>query len=149
GEIEPGQAVRVHVEAYAGETFPGCVARVMPLVDRASRTFQVEVWVRNHDRRLRTGSFTRAEVLTALDDRALAGPEEALVTSAGVTKVFVVRDDRAFAVPVRTGQAVEFREGGRTRRWVEARGALKAGQSVVTSGASQLADATPVRIRTR
>ncbi len=53
GEIRVGQPVDLEVEAYPGERFRGAVARVNPSVDRASRTFQVEVHVPNDDRRLR------------------------------------------------------------------------------------------------
>jgi RND family efflux transporter MFP subunit len=150
GEVRAGQAVELHVEAYPGETFRGKVARVNPTVERANRTFQVEVCVPNPQRRLRAGSFARAAIVTR-SERALTVPEEALVRFAGVTKLFVVRAGQARAVPVSAGEnagcAMEVREGGRLRRWVEVAAPVPPGTPVVTSGHSALAEGTAVRVR--
>ncbi len=147
GEVKVGQPVAVRVEAYPDESFPGSVSRVNPTVDRANRTFQSEVLVPHGERRLRAGSFVKASVLTREDDQAATVPEEALVTFAGVTKVFVVRDGTSRPVPVRPGLRVEVKNGDRAESWAEVAGDIPAGARVVTSGHSQLADGTPVRIR--
>jgi multidrug efflux pump subunit AcrA (membrane-fusion protein) len=146
-EVKVGQAVELEVEAYPGEKFTGAVARVNPMVDRASRTFQVEVRVPNGDRRLSPGSFARARIRTRIDPQARTIPEEALVTFAGVTKAFVVREGKARAVGVRPGVAVPVAGEGSGRTWVEVTGELPVGAQVVTSGQSQLTDGTPVRLR--
>jgi RND family efflux transporter MFP subunit len=143
-EVRVGQEVRLRVEAYPGETFAGKVARINPTVDRASRTFQVEIQVDNGDLRLHPGAFARAEIETHIDPTARTVPEEALVTFAGVTKLFVVRDGKAHEVQVTAG--VPFAVDDR-RTWVEVKGDLPANAAVVTSGQSQLADRTPVRER--
>ena len=147
GEIKVGQRVEVAVEAYPGETFEGVVARMNPTVDRASRTFQLEVMVANPERRLKAGSFAKAAVLTREDPQATTVPEEALVTFAGVTKLFVVSGDAASAVPVEPGVRIEVASGQRVEHWVEVRGELPVGSPVVTSGQTQLADGTAVRLR--
>ncbi|MFO0929531.1 MAG: hypothetical protein U0736_21305 [Gemmataceae bacterium] len=102
----------------------------------------------NADRRLRPGSFVKASVRTREADRARTVPEEAVVRFAGVVKVFVVDKDRARAVEVRTGEPIEVSGGGRMQRWVEVDGPLADGALVVTSGQTQLANDTAVRIRT-
>jgi RND family efflux transporter MFP subunit len=147
GEVKVGMAVDLTVEAYPGETFAGTVARVSPAVDRASRTFAVEIHVPNVDRRLSPGSFSKAAILTRVDEKAATVPEEALVSFAGVTKVFVVKDGVARAVPVRPGVAVDVPGAGRPRTWVEVEGELPVGTPVVTNGQTQLADGTAVRVR--
>ncbi len=147
GEIKIGQRVEVSVEAYPGETFGGVVSRMNPTVDRASRTFQLEVMVANPERRLKAGSFAKASVLTHEDSQAPTIPEEALVTFAGVTKVFVVADGRAQAVPVQPGVRMEIDGAKHAEHWVEVLGELPPGSEVVTSGQTQLADGTPVRPR--
>lgn len=143
GEVKVGQPVELEAECRPGETVQAVVARVNPVVDRASRTFQVEIHVPNADRRLRAGSFARASILTRVEPRARTVPEEALVRFAGVTKVFVVRGDKAQEVPVVAG--VAGAEKG--RGWVEVIGDLPADAAVVTSGQSQLAVGTPVRLK--
>jgi RND family efflux transporter MFP subunit len=147
GEVKVGQAAELAVEAYPGEAFAGTVARVNPTVDRASRTFQVEVHVPNPDRRLSPGSFAKVTIRTKTDPAAPTVPEEALVRFAGVTKVFTVRDGAAVAVPVRAGAGLTVNEGGRSRTWVEVEGELPAGAAVVTSGQTKLADGTAVTVR--
>jgi multidrug efflux pump subunit AcrA (membrane-fusion protein) len=108
----------------------------------------VEVLVANPARKLRAGSFAKASVFTRQDAQAPTIPEEALVTFAGVTKVFVVRDGKARAVTVRPGVRLEVPGAGRTENWVEVLGEVPPDSQVVTSGHSQLAEGTPVRIRT-
>ncbi len=143
-EVKVGQEVFLEVESYPGEQFAGRVARVNPAVDRSSRTFQVEIHVDNADRRLSAGSFAKAAIQTRTDPSARIVPEEAVIAFAGVTKVFVDKNGRAAAVPVRLGAAVV--EGSRT--CVEVEGDLPDGTRVVTSGQSQLAEGTPLQART-
>ncbi len=147
GEVRIGQPVRLGVEAYPSEQFAGKVVRLNPTVDRVNRTFQVEVTIPNDDRQLRAGMFVRASIQTRREDQALVVPEEALVSFAGVNKVFVVRGESVQSVPVRLGERLETSENGRRLGWLEVHGDLKAGERVVTSGQTKLADGTPIRIR--
>ena len=147
GQVQVGQPVDLAVEAYPREVFHGQVSRVNPTVDRASRTFQVEVHVGNADRKLKPGSFVKGAIRTHVDPAAPTVPEEALVRFAGVTKVFAVRDGRAVEVPVRPGERLAVAGPRRPASWVEVGGDLPAGAVVVTSGHSQLAAGTPVRVR--
>lgn len=146
-EVKVGQTVEIQVEAYDNESFPAKVDRVNPTVDRASRTFQAEILVGNAQRRLHAGSFAKGAILTRMDDKAIIVPDEALVTFAGVTKVFVLRDGKAFEVPVSAGVRFEDDSAGRRRFCIEVTGKLKSGDQVVTSGHSQLADGTPAKVR--
>jgi multidrug efflux pump subunit AcrA (membrane-fusion protein) len=147
GEVRVGQEVSLEVESYPGERFVGRLARVNPAVDRASRTFQVEVQVDNADRRLSAGSFAKAAIQTRIDSNAHIVPEESVVSFAGVTKVFVERNGHAAAVPVRVGAAVPVKDANSARTWVEVEGELLDGTPVVTSGQSQLAEGTALRVR--
>jgi RND family efflux transporter MFP subunit len=147
GEIKVGMTAELTVEAYPGVTFAGSVARVSPAVDRASRTFQVEIHVPNPDRRLSAGSFAKAAILTRIDEQAPTVPEEALVHFPGVTKVFIVKDNVAREMPVRARGPVDVSGPDRPRTWVEIEGELPVGTPVVTAGQTQLADGTAVRVR--
>jgi multidrug efflux pump subunit AcrA (membrane-fusion protein) len=137
-EVKVGQAVDVQVEAYPGQAFVGRVARINPTVDPLNRTFQAEVSVPNLDGRLKPGGFARAAVRTRTESVKTV-PAEAVVTFAGVTKVFVVEGGKA--------RAVEVTVGDREKDWLEVVGDLPVGASVATSGFSQLADGSPVRLR--
>ena len=93
-DVANGQEVRISVPAYADQTFPGKVAWVNPAVDSASRTFQVEVTVPNYSRLLRPGGFAKVTIVTREQERVVV-PVESIIHTAGVTKLFVVRDDKA------------------------------------------------------
>ncbi|MBA4190468.1 MAG: hypothetical protein C0467_20975 [Planctomycetaceae bacterium] len=138
-DVHVGQAVDVRVEAYPGLVFPGTVARMFPTVDPENRTFVTEVEVPNCARKLRAGGFANAEVLLRTDAAVLTVPAEAVVTFAGVTKVFVVEGE--------TAKAIEVELGAREKDWVEIRGAIAPESRVITSGQSQLVDGSPIRIR--
>ncbi len=72
-------------------------------------------------------------------DNALTIPLEAVTRFAGVSKVFKVRDN--------TAAEVEITIGTQGPGWVEALGGLQAGDIVVTSGQSRLANGTRVEVR--
>jgi len=138
-EIALGQVVRIQIAAHSGTTFEGKVARINPSVDAVSRTFQVEVAVPNDQGLLRPGGFAKASILTERNAKAPVVPIESVVKFAGVTKLFVVENDKARAINVETGQ-----EG---LGWIEVSGELPEQAQVVTSGQTQLADGTPIVLR--
>ena len=146
-DVKLGMEAELEVEAFPNLKFPGKVARVNPSVDRTNRTFQVEIHVPNEDRRLSAGSFARAVIRTRLDDKACTVPEEAIVSFAGVTKVFTIKEGKAHAVPVQPGAALKLGNGDSAKTWIEVDGALTEGMPVVVAGHTRLAEDTPVRLR--
>ncbi len=146
--IAPGQAVDLAVESLPGVAVAGHVVRVHPTIDTASRTFDVEVQVPNSDHRLKPGAFAKASILLDRRADAVTVPEEALVRFAGVTKLFVVVEGRAVAVPVEPGVRLDVSdEAGVLRRWIEIPTGVTAGSEVITSGLALLSDGVPVRVR--
>lgn len=148
GQLKVGQTVDLAVESWPGRKIVGLVVRVSPTVDTASRTFQVEIAVRNEDRSIKPGSFATASILIGTDNQAVTVPEESIVRFAGVTKLFAVSGDTANSIPVEVGTRLEVpTAGGSAKRWVEVVGRLPPATRVVTSGHAQLADGTKVRVR--
>ena len=144
---KPPQEVEIVTEAYPEQVFKGRVQVVSPVVETTSRTFPVEVRVPNAARKLKAGSFAKARILAREEAVVPTVPEEAIVPFAGVIKVFVVQDGKAHAVEVKQGTRMEIKTGGRTVNWVEVTGDSSPDARVVTSGHSQLAEGTPVRLR--
>ncbi len=120
--VRVGQAVRVRVEGDSAEHV-GRVARLSPAIQEQNRTLLVEAEVANRQGRIRPGAFARAEIAVAAERPAVLVPVSAIVTFAGVEKVFGVRDGRAVERPIRTGR----RAGSR----VEVLEGLAAGDPVV------------------
>lgn len=137
-EVRVGQSVRLQVDAYPDRAFTGLVTRINPTIDSQTRTFLAEVSVPNLDRRLKAGGFARAQIDTRTE-AARTIPPAALLTFAGVTKVFTVVDGKA--------RAVEVRLGNRDREWLEVTSDLPAGTTLATSGFSQLIEDSPVLVR--
>jgi RND family efflux transporter MFP subunit len=120
--VRPGQPVRVTVEGDAA-VYPGTVARLSPAIAEQNRTLLIEAEIPNADRRLRPGSFAKAEVVVQADERVVTVPATALVTFAGVEKVLTVKDGKSEELRVTTGRRLGDR--------IEIVEGLKAGQAVV------------------
>jgi membrane fusion protein (multidrug efflux system) len=102
-ELQVGQPVQVRVDAMADVVFTGRLTRMSPASNPENRSIAIEALVENHDRKLKPGFFANAAVVTRSDDRTLMVPQEALITFAGVTKLFVISDGTAHERQVRTG----------------------------------------------
>jgi len=102
-ELQVDQTVQVRVDAFAESVFAGRLARISPASNPENRSVAVEALVDNHDRKLKPGFFANAAVVTRTDDRALMVPQEAVISFAGVTKLFVVKDGKAIEREVHTG----------------------------------------------
>lgn len=138
-EVSVGQPVEVKTDAYAGRIFKGVVARVNPTIDSANRTFLVEIEIENGDGALKCGGFAKASIQTKSDVTVLTVPPPAVVSFAGVNKVFVMEGDHA--------KAVEVEIGTRDKDWIEVRGNFPRDARVITSGLSRVVDGSDVRIR--
>lgn len=136
GQVQPGQIARVATEGE-GAPITGSVTRVSPTIDAQSRTFIVEIKVENADQRLKPGGFGRASIVLRTDSEAIFVPREAMISFAGISKVFSVKDAKAVEHRVTPGTSVDG--------MIEIRGAFDAEQ-VVTSNAAALAQGTPVTV---
>ncbi len=134
-DVRTGQQVSVSVYAYP-KPFAGVISRISPQVDFASRAFQIEVLVPNGEGKLQAGSFATGLVQTALQKQVTFVPLEAIVSFAGVQKVFTVKDDRAVEHTIETG----VRQG----EHLEIVRGFSGVQKVVTSNAAKLADGATV-----
>ncbi|MCR4413319.1 MAG: efflux RND transporter periplasmic adaptor subunit [Thermoguttaceae bacterium] len=120
--VRAGQRVRIRVEGHP-TVIETDVDRLSPSLDLANRALAVQADVPNRDLLLRAGLFAQAEVVVDPDAKTLAVPAEAVTEFAGVEKVWVVRDGQLEARRVETGR--------RSGDWVEIRGNLAAGETIV------------------
>jgi len=100
--VRSGQNVRVTVEGDAN-VYMGQIKRLSPVIAEQNRMLLVEADVRN-DGKLRPGSFARAEIVTNDAKMAVAVPNRAIVTFAGIEKVIVVQNGKALEKPITTGR---------------------------------------------
>jgi membrane fusion protein (multidrug efflux system) len=136
--VKVGAAVQVSVDALGGRAYPGTVARVTPLVEERTRSFEAIVQVPG-DHELVGGLFARAAVRVGTVEGALVVPPGALVRDGSdprSAQAFVVEDGKAerrtVAVGVEAADAIEVKEG------------LKVGDVVVLDPPVALSSGAPV-----
>lgn len=139
-EIAVGQPVQIKVDAYPDTAFDGRLVRISPAANAENRSISVEAEVPNPERQLKAGFFASANIVTRADDAALVVPETAVLSFAGVTKLFVIRDNVAYERRVRVGTRgddglIEVTEG------------LQPDEVVATSGLAKLENGMAVTVR--
>ncbi len=102
--IRTGQSVRVIVQGEEGQEYSGHVARISPAFQEQSRTLIIEAEVDNQQGKLRPGSFAKAEIQTTSTADVVMVPASAIVTFAGIQKVFTVKDGKAVEKTVVLGR---------------------------------------------
>jgi len=138
-QIKLGQRANVFTAAFE-DAFAGTVTLINPSVEPRTRAFEVEIQIANEGGDIKSGGFAKAIIQIGQSDQAPTVPHSALVTFAGVTKVFLSENGKAKELLVTPGV--------QTREWVEiARPSLPRGTVVITSGQANLADQTPLTIR--
>ena len=128
-----------------GQSFPGKIRRLDPLIDPVSRTFGVEVQVANPSALLRPGMYVNAEIDLEVRESALLVPASALLERDGREVVFLVSaEDTAAGSEVAmirdvvsglsNGDSVEIVRGLSENDWVvvEGNAYLEDGQGVET-----------------
>lgn len=100
GAITVGQEVRFTIDAFAGRTFTGRVARKDPIADAATRQVGVYVRVANPRGEITAGQYARGDVAGRTIRDAVRVPETAVLGSGNEAAVFVFADGRLQRRPV-------------------------------------------------
>jgi RND family efflux transporter MFP subunit len=134
--VHVGLAVRVTVDAYPDRVFDGTVRYVSASVRRESRGLTVEAVVPNAEGELRPGMFGRVTIDLGVMRSVVAVPTSAVITEAGVSRVFVLREgvveEHVVHIHERTADTVLVDDG------------LTAGDEVATERHAELADGVRV-----
>jgi multidrug efflux pump subunit AcrA (membrane-fusion protein) len=101
--VRVGQRVLFHVDGAEQER-EGRIARLGPNIQIDTRTLRIEAEVQNVDGQLRPGSFVRARIEVAAPALRMVVPAAAVVTFAGVARVFVVQQDKVHGVEIDVGR---------------------------------------------
>ncbi len=133
-DVHEDQAVEVRVDAAPDQVFHGTIRYVSAAVEAGSRGMIVEAVIPNSDaeHRLRPGMFARARILLGHDQPMASVPLAAVLTQAGVSRVFIIRDghieERVVSVHEIDGDTVTIADG------------VAAGDVLATGNLEQLAD---------
>jgi len=137
-EIAEGQAVPVRIDALGGKEFRGTVHAIIPLGDPQSRTFPVEVEVKNPQGQIRPGMTGRVVLRLGEPRPERLVPKDALVPRGPRTLVYAVVEGAAVEVPV---EVVGYK-GDRAA----VRGPLPPGAPVIVRGNERVRPGQPVQV---
>ena len=136
-EVRVGQSVSATTSAWPDKSFSGRIARIAPSVTTNSRTLTVEAEIDNSGGALKPGQFATVRILQPRPVPAVLVPARAVVTDAGVSRVYVIKDghaeQRLVQLGVTEGDLIQLKSG------------VTADEKVATSNLEQLADGVPVR----
>ncbi len=136
-EVRVGQSVSITTSAWPDKNFSGRVARIAPNVSATSRTLTVEAEIENSSGALKPGQFATVRILQERAEPAVLIPARAVISEAGVSRVFVIKEGRAEQRLVQTGQT----EGD----LIEIRSGVSTDELIATSNLQQLSDGIAIK----
>jgi membrane fusion protein (multidrug efflux system) len=136
--LQPGQFVRVTVDALPGQVFDGEVYVIDPIVDANGRAIRLRAQIPNPNGRLSPGLFARVQIVVERRENALLIPEPAVFADGQARYVYRIVDGRAVQTEIELGQ----RQPG----FVEVRSGVDRDTVVVTAGHQQIRDGSRVTI---
>jgi membrane fusion protein (multidrug efflux system) len=137
GAVGVGAPVALAVDAFPQRTFDGKVRYVSPALRADQRALTVEAVIPNDNGELKPGMFATALVQQTAKTPAVLVPGTAVQTSAGTSRVYVVKGDRVEERVVTIGQKLDA--------LVEISNGVKAGERVATTNVPQLVDGTKIK----
>lgn len=134
--IKTGLQVKVMLEELPGRKIEGTITRFSHALDDATRTMLAEIELPNPDGVLLPGMYANVKITVERKPEALVLPSDAILIEKGRNSVFMVADNKAKRVTVKTG----FNDDG----VVEILDGVKSGDSVIIIGKQAIADGQPV-----
>jgi membrane fusion protein (multidrug efflux system) len=146
--LKVGQPVRLRTDTFPGSTWDGKVSTINTEVDVATRNVRVRATVPNADGRLRPGMFGNVEVLSPEQVPVLLVPATAVIFAPYGDSVFVLEKKKgADGKDELVAQQRFVRLGERRGDLVAVETGLKAGETVVSSGAFKLRSGATVVVK--
>jgi membrane fusion protein, multidrug efflux system len=136
GKLKTGQEANVVIES--GDSITAKITELSSSADPETRLFRVEMEMENSGGVLKPGMFARAQIVVADLRQVLAVNNDAVFFDEGISKVYVVQNDTAFAKSIEIGLG----DGRKT----QVLSGIDSGQLVVVTGKNNLRDRTPVTI---
>lgn len=131
GRLPSDAEVAIQVDAYPNRVFTGRITYVSDTIEMSTRAAHVRCVVRNHDKALKLGMFTRVSIPTNEKVSALVAPVDAVQQIDGQSVVFVRTGPTTFERrDVRLGSTADGR--------VEVVGGLNPGETIVSTGSFYL-----------
>ena len=135
-----GLPVKVRVDAFPGQVFPGKVTRMNPALDTSTRTLAIEIDMPNASGILKPGMFAKAILDLATHKDVLLIPKGAIISRQTKSWVYTVDSGGiAHKRPVTVGFI--------GRKNAEIKSGLEAGEKVIVAGQEHLEEGDRVQSR--
>ena len=99
-KIHVGTQAKVKIDELQGEEMVGTVYEVSAAANSATRQFIVKIKIPNPERRLKSGMYGTASIDTGAED-GLIIPKKAIVIKGVEQVVYIVRNGKAVAIPIK------------------------------------------------
>jgi len=142
-KIKNGMAATISTDIYPNLTFTGNVYKVHPTINTATRTFQVEILIKNEQETLRPGMFTNVE-LKLEDAQTLMVPAIAVLKQEGTNNryIFVKENGIARQVEVQIGKHIDDKLELKTN-------GVKEGTVLIVEGQANLLNGSKIEVVNR
>lgn len=101
--IQLGQKALLNFSARQGQQFQAQVRSISPVIDSRSGTFKVILSLDNSDKQLKPGMFAQIALTFDTHKDTLTIPSDAIITLDSISKVYVVKANKAIEVIINKG----------------------------------------------
>jgi RND family efflux transporter MFP subunit len=139
GKVRIGQRIDVHLEG-AASGHSGRVVRLSPAIEAQNRSLLVEGEIPNENGLLRPGTFAEGVITVNPQARGILIPRDALLSFAGIERVFIVADGGLQDRVIRTGRRLPEER-------IEVVEGLEPGLAVVRQATDRMTSGQKVAVR--
>ncbi len=140
-KVTPGSKVLLKVDAALGKTFEGTVSAINPNIDQATRNLSIQATVKNGEELLKPGMFANVSMDFGEKQRYVVIPASSISYAPYGDSVYLVTTtklDDGTEKKIAKNQVVQL--GERRGDFVAVLSGIKAGDSVISTGAFKLRD---------
>jgi len=127
------------VDAFPGEKFEARVYLISPQIQTGTRALDFGALIANPQRRLKASSYARGELVLERNVPTIVVPLDAVMSFAGLTRVFLFDNGIARGRTVKVGRVLGNKQAILS--------GVRPGDSVIVSGLTKLYDGAKVRLR--
>jgi len=139
-EVKEGMTAKITSDILPGQEFEGRITIVYPTINPMTRTFQIEVVVKNPDENLRPGMFANIEI-EMVEENVVVVPAIAVLKQSGTNNrhIFIYENGKARMVRVTLGKRSDDLIEVITDENLE-------GKKLIVEGQSRLIDGSQVNV---
>ena len=138
--IKMGMTATIRVDSFPNKSFNGNISIINPSIDPATRTGEIEIYLKNDNRVLKPGMFAKVDLLLGENQATVIHRDAILrLPATGNYYVFTIKNNKAIQNNIKIGISQD--------NYVEVIDGLSSGLSVVISGHNRLYEGAVVEIQ--